>query len=594
MVWYNTYLIMTYYDLRWRRTGADMRKNRITVGLFTGALILAALWIGVQEWRQLRWEEPLFSLIVESAGEEERICCWQSGEGDYYVFLPGPDALRHARFQPKSGVTISLDGAALSQDEMLDDIVWNFPYSMEAVEDNRKIYASVTFLCSENVPSLFLDTASGSMDHIHREKGNEEPGAMRLYQADGILDYQGDLKRINGRGNATWLMSEKKPYSLELMSPGNLLGMGEATEWILLANAFDASNLRNKIVLDYTACVSSVFTPESRWVNLYLNGAYAGLYLLCERIEVGETRVNIPEQGSFLVSSDLDWRLIEGGRRFFTTEYGFSMRIHHAGMDEQELENLLNTAERAIRAPDGVDPVSGKSWQTLLDGDSWARKLLLEEIFGNLDGGFVSQYFYLDGADPEGKIVAGPAWDYDITMGNPVNGAISGPNQLFALRTAFYYFDEAAWFHYLYQQEEFAQLVRRLYAREFRPLLDDVFGQKVDGYIEYISTAAKLNEIRWKHELTETYSESVEALRDYMSRRIAFLDSFWINQDPYFMVEAMGFESAMCFAVKPGQTLPALYVEVSDPQWYRMDTDTLFDVTQPIYEDVQIYLGDYS
>ena len=571
-----------------------MRKNRIAICIFTGALILAALWMGVQEWRQLRWEEPLFSLILESAGNEEYIRCWESGEGDYYVFLPGPDALQHARFQPKSGVTISLNGVALSQDEMLDDIVWNFPYSMEAAEDDRKIHASVTFLCSENVPSLFLDTASGSMDHIHREKGNEEPGSMRLYQADGTLDYQGDLERINGRGNVTWRANEKKPYSLELLTAGDLLDMGEATEWILLANALDASNLRNKIVLDYTACVSSVFTTESRWVNLYLNGAYAGLYLLCERIEVGENRLNIPQQGSFLVSSDLDWRLDEGRKWYFTTEYGFSMRIHHAGMEEQELENLLNTAERAIRASDGVDPVSGKSWQTLLDGDSWARKLLIEEIFGNLDGGFVSQYFYLDGEDPEGKIVAGPVWDYDITMGNPFKTTVSKPNQLFALRSAFYYFDDAAWFYYLYQQEEFAQLVRQLYTREFRPLLDDVFGQKVDGYTEYISVAAELNEIRWKHELTETYRESVEVMRDYMSRRIAFLDSFWIDQDPYFTVEAMGSEAAMCFVVKPGQTLPTLHEGGSDPRWYRVDTNTLFDVTQPIYENVQIYLGDES
>ena len=571
-----------------------MRKNRIAICVFTGALILAALWMGVQERQQLRWEEPLFSLIVESAGKEEYIRCWESGEGDYYVFLPGPDALQHARFQPKSGVTISLNGVALSQDEMLDDIVWNFPYSMEAAEDDRKIHASVTFLCSENVPSLFLDTASGSMDHIHREKGNEEPGSMRLYQADGTLDYQGDLERINGRGNVTWRANEKKPYSLELLTAGDLLDMGEATEWILLANALDASNLRNKIVLDYTACVSSVFTTESRWVNLYLNGAYAGLYLLCERIEVGENRLNIPQQGSFLVSSDLDWRLDEGRKWYFTTEYGFSMRIHHAGMEEQELENLLNTAERAIRASDGVDPVSGKSWQTLLDGDSWARKLLIEEIFGNLDGGFVSQYFYLDGEDPEGKIVAGPVWDYDSTMGNPFKTTVSNPNQLFALRSAFYYFDDAAWFYYLYQQEEFAQLVRQLYTREFRPLLDDVFGQKVDGYIEYISVAAELNEIRWKHELTETYRESVEVMRDYMSRRIAFLDSFWIDQDPYFTVEAMGSEAAMCFALKPGQTLPTLHEGGSDPRWYRVDTNTLFDVTQPIYENVQIYLGDES
>lgn len=571
-----------------------MKAGKAAVLGFT--ILLMAL--AARMWkRELLWswhEQPLISVCLEADGGEETIGCWQAGEEEYYVFLPSPDVLENARLQSRPGATVYLDDELLSRNEVRQNLVYNFPYTIEATENGREISGTVTFLYSEKIPSLFLDTASGSMEYIHQEKDNQEPGTMRLYQADGTLDYQGSLEQINGRGNVTWTDLEKKPYNLSLTMAADLLGMGQGENWVLLANGFDATNLRNKIVLDFSQKVCKTFTPQSQWVNLYLNGEYAGLYLLCQRIEIHPDKVDIPQKGSFLLSTDFGFRLEEWEKSFFYTSCGVAMRIRHSGMDQWQMEDIWNAAERAIMAPDGVDPVTGQSWETLIDVDSWARKLLIEEVFGNLDGGFVSQYFYLDGEDPEGKIVAGPVWDYDITMGNPFKTTVSNPNQLFALRSAFYYFDDAAWFYYLYQQEEFAQLVRQLYTREFRPLLDDVFGQKVDGYIEYISTAAKLNEIRWKHELTETYSESVEALRDYMSRRIAFLDSFWIDQEPYFTVEAMGSEAAMCFAVKPGQTLPTLHEGGSDPRWYRVDTNTLFDVTQPIYENIQIYLGDES
>ena len=32
-----------------------------------------------------------------------------------------------------------------------------------------------------------------------------------------------------------------------------------------------------------------------------------------------------------------------------------------------------------------IDPETGKSWQELIDIDSWARKYLIDEVFGNLD-----------------------------------------------------------------------------------------------------------------------------------------------------------------------------------------------------------------
>ena len=70
--------------------------------------------------------------------------------------------------------------------------------------------------------------------------------------------------------------------------------MGAAKKWILLANAFDASNINNKMAYDFAAKAGCAYTPECRWVDLYLNGAYTGLYLLSERNEVDSQRVDIP------------------------------------------------------------------------------------------------------------------------------------------------------------------------------------------------------------------------------------------------------------------------------------------------------------
>ena len=70
---------------------------------------------------------------------------------------------------------------------------------------------------------------------------------MRLYTADGKLDAEAVVESLQGRGNSTWLWREKKPYSLRLSGETDLLGMGQASNWILLADAFDLSLLNNKL-----------------------------------------------------------------------------------------------------------------------------------------------------------------------------------------------------------------------------------------------------------------------------------------------------------------------------------------------------------
>jgi hypothetical protein len=52
-----------------------------------------------------------------------------------------------------------------------------------------------------------------------------------------------------------------------------------------------------------------VWTPECRYVDLYLNGEYSGLYLLVEKLEVADARLTLDSaRGDFLCKFDLEFR----------------------------------------------------------------------------------------------------------------------------------------------------------------------------------------------------------------------------------------------------------------------------------------------
>ena len=147
---------------------------------------------------------------------------------------------------------------------------------------------------SAEVAAVFIDTESGTMDKVHASKSNKEKGDILLVRGDGSLDYQGALKHIKGRGNATWDMA-KKPYNIKLDESADLLGMGSAKGWCLLANYADTSLLRNHVVYHLAEEAGIPFTMDSQTVDLYLNGIYNGAYLMTEKVEIGKNRVDITD-----------------------------------------------------------------------------------------------------------------------------------------------------------------------------------------------------------------------------------------------------------------------------------------------------------
>lgn len=162
-----------------------------------------------------------------------------------------------------------------------------------------------------NVPVVYLNIDEEAEGFATIREMNESPdhsvrctGTVRIDVPEG---YQGDysdevltdmeelqLDYVRGRGNVTWL-APKKAYKFKLDKKAALLGMGKNKHWALLANAFDGSMLRNRLVSYMGEQLEFEYTPKMLPVDLVINGEYMGSYYLAETVRIGKDRVNIDE-----------------------------------------------------------------------------------------------------------------------------------------------------------------------------------------------------------------------------------------------------------------------------------------------------------
>ncbi len=573
-----------------------MRKQKWIILLFTLLLstVVGCIWV----YSKFENQQVELSVLVESKNGSEIIHCWKNDQDEYFAFLPSYADVSKVKIQKNTDNNVRIDGVPVTDTERCNNFQLDVPYSLEYTAWGKKCLRTLTFVKSANVATMYIDTKSGNMDYIHLNKGNEETGELRLVTSDGTLDYAGDLESINGRGNYTWDTFDKKPYSISLSKEADLLGMGLAQKWILLANADDSSNLRNKLVYEFADQIGLAYSPDSQWVDLYLNGEYVGLYQLCERNEAHANRVDVTGENSFLVSLERSDRLKAQNYPYVNTAAEQYLRVHHPSNPSAEtlasIRATWQSVENAILAEDGIDPVTGVSWLELIDLDSWARKYLIEEVFGNGDACYISQYFYFDGNDSSAKIYAGPVWDYDHVMGSVSAWELLNPQSMYANRLHVKDGFDTPWFYNLYQKEEFYERVTELYQTEFLPALEQLLEQDLNKYATEITQADRINRIRWSVENDILFDANY--IHDFMLERIKFLSSNWIDGTEYYYVKAdQGFGGFYgYFAVLPGECLSSIYqFENTESStflgWYYTDTDEPFDITRPITENIEIY-----
>lgn len=552
-------------------------RRKTTIFLFTLTLLLMAAAVA---FMQVQWEDFPLAVVVEAEGGSEKISCWKGAGDTYYVFLPGYADRSQVRLRTNRFYPVFAEGQRLKDGMSCEDFPLDAPLNLTYTSGGKTHERTLIFSQSGNVAAMYLDVVSGSIDYVNQNKDHSEPGSLRIYTYEGKLDSAGGVETVSGRGNSTW-EAEKKPYGLKLANQQNLLGMGAAKEWILLANAFDRSHIRNKMAYDFAKAAQAAYTPEGQWVDLYVNGEYLGLYLLTERNEVHPQRVAISEEGSFLVSLEWSSRLQWQQFPSITSDRGNFLRIQYAGMAEDEVLNIWQSAENSIYAEDGIDPITGKHWQELIDVDSWAEQFLLREVFADADAAAMSQFFYY--SEDAGKLFAGPIWDMDNILNcwntQPVNVITAGRQHVWGP-------EQDSVFYALYQKDTFRERMLQLYHRKFVPLLRNLLTGGIDGYTDLVTPAAAMDSLRWD----KTYSDgNARDMREYLKCRMDFLEDFWTSGQDYCILETADEVQWRSYAVRRGDNAEFFRI-FENAQWFAYGTDEPFDLSEPVNQDRVIWM----
>lgn len=227
-------------------------------------------------------------------------------------------------------------------------------------------------------------------------------------------NYSGPAK-IRGRGNSTWSWYDKKPYRIKLDQKHKILGLAKNRDWVLLANWRDPTDLMNAFVYEVADWMGMSYVNNTRFVEVFLNGDYIGLYQLTEQIEQGGHRVDIAENGGILLEMDLDdgpSLSPDATNNFWSKVYSMPMCVKYPDnptlAQVDSVKALLGELETVIKQSD-YDTLD-----SLMDMRSFMTMAMIQEYVYNVEiCAPRSIYMY---KDVDGKWFMGPFWDWDAAF----------------------------------------------------------------------------------------------------------------------------------------------------------------------------------
>lgn len=433
---------------------------------------------------------------------------------------------------------------------------------------------------SSHLPSLWITMTPLQLDSILNDQGNKVAAEALFLDTQGDTLFQGRLDHIKTRGNTTF-EDKKKPYSIKFPQKQSFLGLERSKSFVLLANAFDESHIRNAIGLDL-ARLMGIPAPRYTYLSLYINGNYEGLYQMTNKVDVGKGALDITDldklneranpkpleeyqwfglgreklviqrKGVLLDNNPED---ITGGYLLDNTgppnHYSKSISgFVSAAKDNlrltspqyaspQELDYIAeryNEMESAVLSADGFHPETGRHYTDYIDMESFARYYLLNEIIYNFDAGWTSFMMFKDRDDIDPKFHAGPAWDFDRTLNNPKFTddlkIVLYYNEIYIDRKqgrngiAF----SGGLFHYMCRHEDFQQAVKDCYLNEISPVCHEYLeGSSFDSLAVLLASEAERDNGVRHTRRSKDYASAVARATDFLRNRISFFDWYYAS-----------------------------------------------------------------
>lgn len=320
------------------------------------------------------------------------------------------------------------------------------------------------------MPCLYIVTDNG---HSIHGSNTDQPVyhctvSMSNCPEEYAFSNEGADVRVRGNSTAT---AGKKPLKLKFDVKRGMLGLNDGNSfrtWVLLADLFDETMLRN-----YSAFTFGSVLLDNKWycsdcahVEVYINGNYQGVYLLCEQTQIKKNRVNIASKEKEDKTTTQTGYLLIGqggipwGGNYFDVPIGFdvvdkngktghygSIRFVLSGDDDysaeqrQYISDYLSAAFKVIKCAlyDNEYYTLGRNCKltlnarlaknkdmteaekqiatisAVMDLDAAARMCVLDELCKNLDAMTFNIAVDLS-PEGDGRIVLMAPWDYDHAM----------------------------------------------------------------------------------------------------------------------------------------------------------------------------------
>lgn len=398
-----------------------------------------------------------------------------------------------------------------------------------------------------HLPTIAFNTPG--MEEI-KSKDDKHPGSTIYVISDNGTTLLSDTKcQMKGRGNGSWQM-DKKPFQIKFDKKRQILSdaPSQAKKWTLINNHGDKTLMRNRVAFDMSREIGMEYTPYCRFVDVIYNGEYEGCYQLCDQMEVREGRVDITE----MAPEDVNGLALTGGyfieidayadqeKSWFRSRRGTPVTIKSPDEDEitpaqtKYITDFYNSLEDAVFSRDFTDPENG--FRKYIDIQSLINYFIVGELDGNPDQ-YWSTYMYKDRNDP--KLHVGPIWDVDLGFDNDIRhypidnkrdylyltGSVAGENFRSAI-TRMVLTDSGS-------KKALQETWSRL--REYGNFTSEYFSDRIDEWSAEIDESQQLNFRRWNilntlvHQNPRalgSFKAEVEAVKEYLTKRFARLDSF--------------------------------------------------------------------
>ncbi len=477
---------------------------------------------------------------------------------------------------------------------------------------------------SGDVEAMFLniDESLGTIKAMNKDDEHET-------SCYGSVNYAGvdyPYFSMKGRGNSTWVF-DKKPYNITFYKKADydskkkveLIDGVKSKKWSLLANYLDNSLLRNKVGLDLAENLG--IGLDSAFVDVWMNGEFLGNYLLTPKKDY-----NAPDEGYMLENDHIPEDIPEQ----FEFPNIKEMPLKH------NVVNVEDIGDDAVDAGETVETIQAwftEAWNAVLDWDSedyqkyfdldsWAKMYLMFEVSKTYDCYSGNIIMHRDGLTENDKLIAGPAWDYDIAFGRTLHKFFVGVTEHKQLNAEGWYNDSVGMvaskepysiLQGLGMHESFLQRVTEVY-NDYKWAFEDLAAD-TDRQAELICDSAMMNNELWgthslsadylvapntmsllgtgsyqlRYEITLTWQNYVNNLKEFCTKRVMWMsDHMYAEYPAGSIAQAVNGEDIVLRAALTagnGENSYQWQISADGKTWTNLDGETAATLRVPNTEE---------